>query len=99
MKSGYSPTEVTLGLISMQVELGLETKERLANLAADQQQRYILPPMRMDTRSILKSLGVKFTTAKLQKNSLKSVGKKDLRSLEIKGTTLKQSGKKSERRP
>jgi hypothetical protein len=60
--------EVTLGLISMRVELGLVKKEPLELLEAVEQQRYTLPPMRMEIRSILKSLGVKFRIAKLQSN-------------------------------
>ena len=64
MRSGYSPTEVTLGLISMRVELGLEMNELSGDLEVDPQQSFILPPMRMEIRLILKSLGVKFTMQK-----------------------------------
>jgi transposase len=49
--------EVMCGLISMRVELGLEKSERLESLVEGQQVRYILPPMRLETRLILKSLG------------------------------------------
>ena len=65
IRSGYSQTEVTLGLTSMRVELGLEKSELLGDLEADPQQNFILPPMRTEIRSILKSLGVKSTTPKL----------------------------------
>lgn len=63
-RNGYSPTEVTFALISMQVELGVEKKERLENLVEDQQLRFICSPTRMDVRSILKSLGVTYTRSK-----------------------------------
>ena len=71
IRNGCSQTEAMLGLISMQVELGVVKKERLADLEEDQQRRYTLPPMRMEIRSILKSLGVKCTTPKLQTKSSK----------------------------
>ena len=64
--SGLSPTEVTYELINMQVELGLVKKERLENLEAELQLKRICYPMRMEIRSILKSLGVKLTTANSQ---------------------------------
>lgn len=63
-RSGYSQTEVIFGLISMRAELGVEKNEPLEGLAEDQQQRFILPPIRMEIRSILKSLGVKSTMLK-----------------------------------
>ena len=65
-RSGYSPMEVTSALISMRAELEKEKNEPLENLAEDLLQRFTLPPMRMEIRSILKSLGVKSKTAKLQ---------------------------------
>jgi hypothetical protein len=68
IKNGSSPTQVMYGLISMRVELGGEKNELLACLT---QQRYILPLMRMEIRSILKSLGGRSTTVKLQEKSLK----------------------------
>ncbi len=63
-KSGYSSTEVISELINMRVELGLEKSAPLEFLEEDQQPRSILPPMRVETRLILKSLGVKFTIQK-----------------------------------
>ena len=94
IKSGYSPTEVQYELINMQVELGVATKEQLANLGEELQPKYILPPMRMETRLILKSLGVKFTTAKLQKNLLNPVQKQEPTSLLTKDMTPKTFDKK-----
>jgi transposase len=68
IQSGYQSTEVTYGLISMLVELGVENTVRLENHEADPQLKYTWPPMRMETRSVLKSLGVKCTTVKLRAN-------------------------------
>jgi hypothetical protein len=68
MKNGFSSTEVTLKLISMRVELGLVKIEQLESLVGEQQLRFILPPTRMETRLILKSLGVKFTMPRSQKS-------------------------------
>ncbi len=68
IQRGYSPMEVMSGLISMQVELGVEKSVPLDALEEGQPLKFILPPMRMDIRSILKSLGVKYTTAKLLTN-------------------------------
>ena len=67
MRSGYSSMEVTCALINMRVELGMERKELLVSHEEDPQLRFTLLPMRMEIRSILKSLGVKSTTVKLQK--------------------------------
>lgn len=69
IQSGYSSTEVTCGFISMLVELGVENIVRLEHHVVDPQLRYTWPPMRMETRSVLKSLGVRCTTVKLQVNS------------------------------
>lgn len=66
IKSGYSPMEVTLGLISMQVELGRVKRPLLESHLEDLLQKYTFAPMRMEIRSILKSLGVTSTTPKLQ---------------------------------
>lgn len=66
IQSGYSSTEVTYGLISMLTELGVENIVRLEHHVVDPQLKYTWPPMRMETRSVLKSLGAKFTTHKLQ---------------------------------
>ena len=54
------------GVTSMQVELGMVKIEQLDEAVAAQLQKYIYPVMPMDIRSILKSLGVKSTTVKLQ---------------------------------
>lgn len=64
IRSGYSPTEVTSALISMRVELGMEKSAPLEDPEEDRPARFTLPPMRMEIRSILKSLGVKFTMPK-----------------------------------
>jgi transposase len=68
IQSGCSSTEVTYGLISMLVELGVEDIVRLENHMVDPRQKYTWPPMRMEIRSVLKSLGVKCTTVKLHHN-------------------------------
>ena len=68
IRNGYSQTEVMFAVISMQVELGLVKIEQLDEAVAAQLQRYSYPLMPMDIRSILKSLGVKSTTVKLQVN-------------------------------
>lgn len=67
IRSGYRSTEVTYGLISMLVELGVESIVRLEGHLVDPQQKYTWPPMRMETRTILKSLGVKSTIVKLRR--------------------------------
>lgn len=66
IRSGYSPMEATSALISMQAELGMVKNEPLVSLGEEPLQRFILPSMRMEIRSILKSLGVKSTTLKLR---------------------------------
>lgn len=71
IRSGYSPTEVTSALTSMRVELGMEKSGRLENPVEALPPSFILPPMRMEIRSILKSLGVKSTTPKLRIDSLR----------------------------
>jgi len=68
LRNGYSSTEVIYGVTNMQVELGLVKIEQLDKAVAEQLQRYIYPVMTMDIRSILKSLGVKSMTVKLQVN-------------------------------
>jgi Putative transposase of IS4/5 family (DUF4096) len=70
IQSGYSSTEVTYGFISMLVDLGVENTVRLEHHVVDPQLKYMWPPMRMEIRSVLKSLGVKCTTVRLQANSL-----------------------------
>ena len=59
IRSGCSPTEATSALISMQAELGLGQSELLDDLAGDPPPKFTWPVMRMEIRSILKSLGVK----------------------------------------
>jgi len=56
--------EAMLGLISMQVELGVVKSELLEDVGG-LTTKYTCVPMRMEIRSILKSLGVKFTIPKL----------------------------------
>ena len=68
IKNGYSLTEATYACISMQVELGMVSKEQLDNHVVGEQQKYILQPTRMDYRLILKSLEVKSMTVKLQRS-------------------------------
>ena len=65
IQSGCSSTEVTYGFISMARELGVENIAQLERHVVDPQLKYTSPPMRMEIRSILKSLGVKSTTQKL----------------------------------
>lgn len=69
IQSGYSSMEVTYGLISMLVELGVENIVQLECREVDPQLKYTWPPMRMEIRSVLKSLGVKCTTVKLHQSS------------------------------
>jgi hypothetical protein len=64
IRSGYSPTEATSALISMQAELGSEKSELSASPEEDLLQSFTWSPIRMEIRSILKSLGVKSTTPK-----------------------------------
>lgn len=91
IRSGYSPTEATFGLISLQVELGVEKKERLESLAAELPPKFTCLPTRMETRSILKSLGVKFTTLKLPIRLFES-SKVPSISSQTKATTARPSG-------
>ena len=67
IRNGYSSMEAMLGLINMQVELGVAKSEQLEDLVEGSQQKYICAPMRMEIRSILKSLGVKSTIPKLHR--------------------------------
>lgn len=69
IQSGRSETEVTLELISMQLELGLVKKEQLDPRVADLLQKYICVPMRMEIQLILKSLGVTSASSKLHQSS------------------------------
>lgn len=65
IQNGCPSTELTYALISMLVELGVENTVQLENHEVDPQQKYTWPVMRMEIRSVLKSLGVKCTTVKL----------------------------------
>ena len=56
IRSGYAPTEAMLGRIRMQVECGVAKREPLEGPVGDVRQRYPCAPMRMETRSIVKSL-------------------------------------------
>ena len=69
IRSGYSQTEATSALTSMRVELGVEKHTLLENPAEALPPSFMLPPMRMEIRSILRPLGVKSTTPKLRINS------------------------------
>lgn len=68
IRSGYSPTEAISALISMQVELGVVKREQLDVPMENSQARFTYAPMRMEIRLILKSLGVKSMTVKLQQS-------------------------------
>ncbi|PIR16830.1 MAG: hypothetical protein COV46_06685 [Deltaproteobacteria bacterium CG11_big_fil_rev_8_21_14_0_20_49_13] len=63
--------EVMSALTSMQAEPGLAKNAPLAYPEEELLQRFTWPPMRMEIRSILKSLGVKCTTPKLLISSYK----------------------------
>ena len=64
MKNGYSQTEATSAVISLQVALDEESFERPESHEVEPLPRFISPSIRMETRLILKSLGVTSTTAK-----------------------------------
>src|SRR5688572_30036556 len=66
IRSGYSPMEATSALISMQAELAMVKSVPLDVPMENWPARSTSVPMRMEIRSILKSLGVKSTTAKLR---------------------------------
>lgn len=66
MKNGCSQTEATSAVISIQAVPDEESFEPLENLEVEPPPRFISPSTRMETRLILKSLGVTSTTAKLQ---------------------------------
>ena len=68
IQNGYSSTEATCAYISMLVDLGVENIVLSGNHMVDPQLRYTWPVMRMEIRSVLKSLGVKCTTVKLHHN-------------------------------
>ena len=62
IRSGYSSTEAISALTSMRAELGEAKNEPLDYPEGDLLPRSTWPVMRMEIRSILKSLGVKYTT-------------------------------------
>jgi transposase len=93
IRSGYSSTEATSALISMRAELEEEPSEPLDFLAEDLRPKSTWPVMRMETRSILKSLGVKFTMLKQPPKLFESSTKPKTSSL-TKGTTLRKSANK-----
>ena len=69
IKSGLSGIPLLLELINMRVELGLVKKELLGDRAVALLQRYTCVPIRMEIRSVLKSLGVTPATVKLRQSS------------------------------
>ena len=97
IQSGYSPTEATSALISMQAELARELAREPSELSDDLVEDLLpkstWPVMRMETRSILKSLGVKFTMLK-QSPKLFVKSTEPNTSLQTKVTTRKKSAKK-----
>ena len=62
IRSGHSSTEAMSALTSMRAELGEVRNEPLDSPEEDLRQKSTWPVMRMEIRSILKSLGVKYTT-------------------------------------
>lgn len=95
IRSGYSPTEATSALISMRAELERVPSELSESLVEGLLPKSTWPAMRMETRSILKSLGVKSTMLKQPpKLFVKSVQPKIL--LQTKVTTRKKSASKSD---
>ncbi len=64
IRNGFSPMEAMSALTSMQAELGLGKSEPLDDLAEGLPPKFTCSVMPMETRSILKSLGVKLTTLK-----------------------------------
>lgn len=92
-RNGYSSTEVTSALISMQAELGLGESEPLDDLEGDRPAKFTWPVMRMEIRSILKSLGVRFTIAKQPPSSSKKSKARSISS-PIKATIQRPSESK-----
>ena len=72
IRNGCSPTEVTFELTNMRAELEEAQNEPSDDLGVALLQRFIWSPMRMEIRSILKSLGVKST---IQKRQIESFAK------------------------
>ena len=92
-RSGYSSTELTSALTSMRAELAEEPSEPSDFLVEALPPKSTWPVMRMETRSILKSLEVKFTTSK-QPPKLFVKSKKPSTSSATKVTTRKNSASK-----
>ncbi len=93
IRNGFSSTEATSALINMRAELEEEPSEPLGDLEVDLRPKSTWPVMRMETRSILKSLGVKYTTpGRPPKLFVKSEEPKT--SSRTKATTQKKSGNK-----
>ena len=92
IRSGHSPMEATCALTSMQAELGLGKSEPLDDLAEGPPPKFIWPVMRMETRSILKSLGVRSTTRK-RPPKLFERSERPKTSSAIKATTPRKSVK------
>lgn len=90
IRSGHSPTEAMSALTSMRAELEKEPSEPSDDLVGDLLQRSIWPVMPMETRSILKSLGVKFTMLK-QRPRLFVKSERPKTSLPTRATTRKKS--------
>lgn len=68
IQNGYSLTEATYGVISMQVELGRALINQLDNAMVDELQKSIYVVVPMDICSILKSLKKKFKTVNLHQS-------------------------------
>lgn len=94
IRNGYSQMEATSALISMRAELEREPSGQLDVLEGDLLQKSIWPVMRMETRSILKSLGVKFTMLKQPPKLFEKSEK-----LRTSSETRAMIRKKSERKP
>ena len=93
IRSGYSRTEAMSALTSMRAELEEEPSELSGDLEEDLLQRSTWPVMRMETRSILKSLGVKYTMSQ-RPPKLFIRSERPNTSLRTKGMTQKKSGSK-----
>ena len=91
-RNGLSPTEVMSALISMRAELEEDPSELSESLVAGQPPRSTWPVMRMEIRSILKSLGVKSTMLK-QPPKLFEESAQPRTSSPTKATTQKKSAK------
>lgn len=91
IRNGFSSTEVMSALTSMRAELEKEPSEPSDDLVGDLLPKSTWPVMRMETRSILKSLGVKYTTPGRPPKLFVKSGEANTSS-RTKGTTRKKSG-------